>query len=260
MPRIRTTCGAVGFAAELGEHAGLRWRVEAAWEHQDSLRIHATPAWGSYERTIPARALHEERLVLGFSRPAPVMLAGFQTQFAGSFAAERLRRSATEANDHASFARAMLTAHGERQIGDGHLIVEGTVAGFTGRPTLRRRSWCISADRYRDLDTTTISSPAGWVRVPDGMAQQCALLRAFTRAVRQGSGSSDARAVRDGDLLGERSVVRSRSAGWYPAVGVGALLFFDMLRVDVARGLRSRPMDVLARRDARSLADPVSAI
>jgi hypothetical protein len=28
-------------------------------------------------------------------------------------------------------------------------------------------------------------------------------------------------------------------AGWYPGVGIGALLFFDLLRVDVARGLRN---------------------
>ena len=45
--------------------------------------------------------------------------------------------------------------------------------------------------------------------------------------------------------------------GWYPAVGVGALLFFDLLRIDVARGLHHGAMDVLARRDARFWADPV---
>jgi hypothetical protein len=27
-------------------------------------------------------------------------------------------------------------------------------------------------------------------------------------------------------------------AGWYPAVGLGSLFFFDLLRVDAARGLR----------------------
>jgi hypothetical protein len=27
--------------------------------------------------------------------------------------------------------------------------------------------------------------------------------------------------------------------GWYPSVGVGASFFFDLLRVDVARGLRA---------------------
>jgi hypothetical protein len=29
-----------------------------------------------------------------------------------------------------------------------------------------------------------------------------------------------------------------RSAGWYPAVGLGALLFFDAIRLDAGRGLR----------------------
>jgi len=27
-------------------------------------------------------------------------------------------------------------------------------------------------------------------------------------------------------------------AGWYPSVGIGALVLFDIVRVDVARGLR----------------------
>jgi hypothetical protein len=27
-------------------------------------------------------------------------------------------------------------------------------------------------------------------------------------------------------------------AGWHPSVGVGSLLLFDLLRIDVARGLR----------------------
>jgi hypothetical protein len=29
-----------------------------------------------------------------------------------------------------------------------------------------------------------------------------------------------------------------RAAGWYPSLGTGALLFFDAIRLDVARGLR----------------------
>jgi hypothetical protein len=28
------------------------------------------------------------------------------------------------------------------------------------------------------------------------------------------------------------------NAGWYPSVGIGALSFFDLFRIDVARGLR----------------------
>jgi hypothetical protein len=29
-----------------------------------------------------------------------------------------------------------------------------------------------------------------------------------------------------------------RAGGWYPAVGVGAITIFELLRLDVARGLR----------------------
>ena len=32
--------------------------------------------------------------------------------------------------------------------------------------------------------------------------------------------------------------VGDRDAGWYPSVGAGALILFDALRLDLARGLR----------------------
>jgi hypothetical protein len=34
------------------------------------------------------------------------------------------------------------------------------------------------------------------------------------------------------------SAMPTRPSGVYPSVGMGALFFFDLLRVDVARGLR----------------------
>ena len=38
--------------------------------------------------------------------------------------------------------------------------------------------------------------------------------------------------------LGEAATAPQAMGGWRPSAGVGALLFFDLLRVDVARGLR----------------------
>ena len=229
---------AVGLAAELGEHAGLRWRLEGTWEHQDSLRIHASPAWGSYERTVPARALHEERLVLGFTRPAPVMLGGFQTRFAG-----QLRGGVTQALDdgdpgHASFARAMLTAHGERQVGDSRLIVEGSVAGLAApsdapSQELVYLGGAVSGPGYgyhQFAGRVGASARVEWRSSvpffglsfgPYGKAPPRATLAPFATVIYSAHEASFA------DARG----------GWYPAVGVGALLFFDMLRVDVARGL-----------------------
>jgi hypothetical protein len=229
---------AVGLAAELGEHAGVRWRMEGTWEHQDSLRIHATPAWGSYERTVPVRALHEERLLLGFTRPSPVMLFGFQTRFAG-----QLRAGVTQAlddgpDDHASFARAVLSAHGEHQLGDDNLIVEGTVAGVTGPANAPAQELVylggpVSGPGYgyhRFAGRVGASARVEWRTSvpffglslgPYGKAPARATLAPFATVIYSGN---------------EASFAPDR-AGWYPAVGVGALLFFDMLRLDVARGL-----------------------
>jgi hypothetical protein len=230
---------AVGLAAELGEHAGLRWRLEGSWEHQDSLSIHARPAWGSYERTVPARALHEERLVLGFTRPAPVMLAGFETRFSG-----QLRGGVTQALDdgadgHRSFARAMLGAHGDQPMRGGTLVVEGMIAGLTGAPDAPAQELVylggpVSGPGYgyhQFAGRVGASARVEWRSSvpfvglslgPYGRAPARATLAPFATVIYSGN---------------EASFSPDRG-GWYPAVGVGAMFFFDLLRVDVARGLR----------------------
>jgi len=229
----------VGIAAQLGEHAGLRWRLEGSWEHQDSLRIHARPAWGRYEPTAPARALHEERLVLGFTRPAPVMLGGFETRFAG-----QLRGGVTQALDdgadgHASFVRAMLSTHGERRMGDGSLVVEGMLAGLAGPSRAPSQELVylggpVSGPGYgyhQFSGRVGASARVEWRSSvpffglslgPYGKAPARATLAPFATVIYSGN---------------EASFSPDR-AGWYPAVGLGAMLFFDVLRVDVARGLR----------------------
>jgi hypothetical protein len=228
----------VGLAAELGEHAGLRWRAEGTWEHQDSLRIHASPAWGSYERTVPARALHEGRLVLGFTRPAPVMLAGFETRFAGQLRGLVAHTLDDDADAHASFARAMFSAHGEHKLGNGNLVVEGTVAGLTGPANAPAQELVylggpVSGPGYgyhqfagrvgasARVEWRTSVPFFGLSLGPYGRAPARATLAPFATVIYSGN---------------EASFTPDR-AGWYPAVGVGALLFFDLLRVDVARGL-----------------------
>jgi hypothetical protein len=38
--------------------------------------------------------------------------------------------------------------------------------------------------------------------------------------------------------IGQPVAIRGSDSGWYPSVGIGALMLFDVLRFDVARGLR----------------------
>ncbi|MEO8881313.1 MAG: hypothetical protein ABI446_13050 [Gemmatimonadaceae bacterium] len=226
-----------GIAAELGVHAGLRWRLEGAWERQNSLRIHASPAWGRYEPTIPARRLDEERFTLGFIRQPSLMLGGFETRFWG-----QLRAGFTQSrgdDDDSRFARAMLTAHGERALGAGRLVLESTVAGLIAPPDAPPQELV-----YLGGDVTGpgygyhqfAGREGGSARVewrtrvpffglslgPYGHAPASATLAPFATVSYSADSPAFARIP----------------GGWYPSVGVGALVLFDIIRVDVARGLR----------------------
>ena len=228
-----------GIAAELGLHAGLRWRLEGAWERQDSLRVHATPAWGSFERTIPARSLHEERLTLGFIHQAPVMLGGIETRFSGQLRAGITQPLAGAPGGDAQFARAMLTTHGERALGGGLLVLESTVAGIIAPPDVPPQELVYLGgpvtgpgyDYHQFAGREGGSARIEWrTRVPFlglslgpyGRAPASATLAPFATVIY--SANSPALAP--------------MPAGWYPSVGIGALVLFDIVRVDVARGLR----------------------
>jgi hypothetical protein len=229
-----------GAIAELGVHGGLRWRVEGAWERQDSLSVHASPAWGSFAPTIPAQPLHEERLTLSFARQSPTSIAGMETRFSGQIRGgltQPLRGDDAHADN--SFARAMLTAHGEHVLGDGRLVLESTVAGAIARHDLPAQELVylggpVSGPGYdyhqfagRVGATGRIEwrAPVPFIGLPlgpYGKAPASATLAPFATVIYTAESPDFARSA----------------PGWYPAVGVGALLFFDIVRIDVARGLR----------------------
>ena len=229
-----------GIGAEFGEHGGLRWRLEAAYERQDSLSIRASsPAWGRYERTIPARPLHEERVTLGFIRQRSVMLAGFETRFSGQLRAGLTQPLRDEAQDNSQFARGMFTAHGERALGGGRLLVESTIAGIVAPSDAPVQELVylggpVSGPGYdyhqfagREGGTARVE----WrMRVPFfgvslgpyGHAPASATLAPFVTAI----------------YTADAPTFSRMPAGWYPSVGLGALMLFDLVRIDFARGLR----------------------
>jgi hypothetical protein len=231
---------AVGAGAELGVHGGLRWRLEGAYERQDALRVHASPAWGSYEPLVPARGVHEERITLTFGRPTAVQLFGTELRFGGQLRGGFLQpRDSGGVNANSSFARLSLTAHGERALGAGHLVLESTVAGVTAPPDAPPQELVFLGgpvtgpgyDYHQFAGRVGASARVEWRAAvpffglslgPYGHAPASATLAPFATVIYS---ASDASFARD-------------PAGWYPAIGIGALVFFDMVRVDVARGLR----------------------
>ena len=133
----------------------------------------------------------------------------------------------------------MLTAHGERAIGDG---------STRAREHRRRRGRAADApaqelvylggpvtgpgyDYHQFAGRVGVSARVEWrTRVPFvglslgpyGKAPASATLAPFATVIYSADAPSFA----------------PDRAGWYPAVGVGALFFFDLVRIDVARGLR----------------------
>src|SRR5438105_11926454 len=62
-----------------GSLARLGWRpsFELSYEQHDSLAVHARPASGRFEPTIPAQGLHEIRFTLGLDRSTTLTFAGY---------------------------------------------------------------------------------------------------------------------------------------------------------------------------------------
>ncbi|MEA2707240.1 MAG: hypothetical protein QOH22_2028, partial [Gemmatimonadaceae bacterium] len=57
---------------------GWRPSLEAAYERHETLFVHARPATGAFEPTIPAVALREFRATVGIDKPTALSVAGFE--------------------------------------------------------------------------------------------------------------------------------------------------------------------------------------
>ena len=224
-----------GIALTLGVPGGAQWRLEAGAEQHEALRVNAAPATGRYQGVLPLFTDHGVRASLGYVQRfgEPLLggafdlgatLTGGQYALAGGGDATTLRGFA-----HATWQRPM----------DGwQLVTRATVAASAGSgawlPTqLVYLGGPVSGPGYdfaqfavRGGATLHLEArlPVPFLPVPlgrFGRVPGAAVLAPFVHVI----GLS-------------RSARPLTADGLYPSVGVGGLLLFDLLRVDVARGLR----------------------
>ena len=168
------------------------------------------------------------------------MLGGFETRFSGQLRAGFTQPLDGATGGDAQFARAMLTAHGERALGGGLLVLESTVAGIARAARMRLPQELVylggpvtgpGYDYHQFAGREGGSARIEWrTRVPFfglslgpyGRAPASATLAPFATVIYSANSPAFA----------------PMPAGWYPSVGIGALVLFDIVRVDVARGLR----------------------
>jgi hypothetical protein len=235
---------AVGLDVQLGRALGFAWRAEATVEEHDSLAVHARPSRGAYEGTLAVLPLRAGRISLRLERATALAWLGTELRVSAE-----LRGMVTEQRTN-RIGRAAVVAHVERPFGQTRLVSHSLIAAASGSRGIPAQELVYLGGpttapgyEYHELVGAVGLSqrlewqlPVPFVAVPLGR---------FGRAPAQVTLAPFAQIAL---VRGEHDPVRRiplapsnvpRRAGGYPSVGVGLVTLFDLVRFDVARGLRS---------------------
>lgn len=216
------------------------WFLEVSRMDERALQPSAVPARGRFEPTVPALGLTRDVVALGFAH------AGGAASSSGEASRRALdwrvdarvdasRWTARTANSTGELLRSRLDAEASLPLGTTRLrlrtIAAGVSKGAVPVQDLVRFGGPISGPGYAFHRFAAVRGVSQRLelqrRVPFvpldlgrfGRVPATLVLAPYGHAVWVDRGADGAQ-------------------GWYPAVGLGGLMFFDLLRVDVARGLR----------------------
>ena len=221
--------------ADLPPLLDRRWRVavETAIERHSRVNVNASPSRGSYEDTPAVTSDGFARASLLVRRPTALAFGGTEVSTAASFDAIRVRSSQRE------LGRATLDLDVQRPFGRNRLVLRTIASGVVGAEVpLQYETWLGGPVTLPGMDFHAVRGRAGlsqriewqspvpaptiplgrYGRVPGQLVLAPFALLAITD--------------------GRTSTAIATPRGVYPAVGLGAIGLFNLLRVDVARGLR----------------------
>jgi hypothetical protein len=231
---------AVGLALDLGRQLGLRWRARGSYETQDLLGVRGVPSTGRYDPTIPAWSLREQRLEVDLERPTGLAMLGTELYLAASLRGGFFQgRHTPVAGAHPRYGRAFVSARIERPVGRQRLVLASALGMVGGSPAVPPQDYIFLGgpttgpgyDDHEFAARLAASQRIEW-RVPVPFVP--IPLGRFGRA----PGSVTLAPFVNTMYIARSAPFRPARNGWYPSVGIGTLFFFDLLRLDVARGLR----------------------
>ncbi len=218
---------------------GQPWRLSAslAFERQGSVSVHARPVVGHFEPVIPALSLIERSVALSLSRQTALAWEGFEGS--GALTLKGASFTAKTGPARGTFIRPAFRANLERPFGNRRLVLHTLAAGV------------FSSDTVPPQDLVFLGGP---VSAPGYDFHSLVARGGFSQRVemrmpvpfysvplgRYGRAPSTITLAPYANVAwtGCPAAFRPARQGWYPSVGVGALSFFDLVRIDVARGLR----------------------
>ena len=218
--------------------ARSRWRPSVAFdvERHAPLAVNATPANGAFEPTIPAGDLRERRLTIALQRPTSLTIGGFE--LGARLGLSGIRTTASAAG-YGDMLRPSLMLDFQRPFGSQRLVFHTIAAGvFSGDPVAAQHHVFLGGpttgpgyEFHEFVGRGGLSQRVEW-RTPApffsfplgryGRVPGTLTLAPFATAV----------------WTTRSPAFKENRQGWYPSLGLGALTVFDVLRFDVARGLR----------------------
>ncbi|CAN5922349.1 hypothetical protein BH11GEM2_BH11GEM2_30040 [soil metagenome] len=232
----------VGVGVDSRAFAGMRMRLDATIERQRPLAIHAVAANGTFDPLVSADRVRVQRLALGIERPTSLSFFGTELRGSGEVRVSHFTQ------DDAAFpfatsnvGRAFASFSLERPYDAGRLALSLAGGAVGGSATVPPQDWLyfggpVSGPGYRFHELAALAGAtarAEWrVKIPApsfslgrfGRIPGEATLAPFAQA-------TYARRASSADF--------THPEGAYPSVGLALQPLFDLMRLQVARGLRN---------------------
>lgn len=226
---------AVALTAGYAPTDGWRWSATLDRRQELALSVHATPSTGRYESTMAARSLEAWRVGLE-ARRAAWAVGRATVGVRASLVAECDLRSAGRRECEQGWLRGTLAVEASRPVANGTLVTRTFAAGLSGGfspppQRLVRLGGPVTGpgfDYHQFTGRAALSQRLEWQRAISFVPMR------FGRF-----GTVPSTLTLAPFAMGLRVDGRDAPAhGWYGAVGLGVLAFFDQLRIDIARGGR----------------------
>jgi len=222
-------------AARTGTFNAWNATVEAALERDDPLSVHASPASGRYEPTIPARRLDERRLSLTLDHPTRLTVLGIEAQM--RLTGDGIGYRSPDSSSYKYLSRVSARATFERPLGKTRIVAHSLFAATMGQDSIPAQHLA-----YLGGPTTgpgyDFHEFAGKIGASQRLELQLpAPFPSFTLG-RYGKTPATITLAPYANTIWIDKRSSGQEGGWFPSVGLGALTLFDVIRFDVARGLR----------------------
>jgi hypothetical protein len=230
-----------GLGVDAYDLLGLRWRFDGSLERQHPLSIRATPAEGTFDplvHALPARAV---RGALSFDRPTALSWLGTELRANGELRVTNFRAdNLLLLPGNATVTRGDATLWAERPFGTRRLAIFASGGAVSDTRQVIAQEWLyfggpLSAPGYplHSLVAKAGGTARAEWRFP--VPAPAISLGRFGKV----PGQATLAPFIQGTFIERASVLdTAHPSGGYPSAGLAAQLFFDILRVQVANGLR----------------------